>query len=260
MNLQLYYPVKPDTVNQGFGVNGAYYQAHGINIVGHNGIDFKATHGQGVYASHAGTCYPEIDGQGGNGVVLITDDQYDDGNGGQCYFKTIYWHLTQDDAVVHTGQHVNAGELIGYADNTGLSSGDHLHFGLKKVNPGEPPFSWVTLNPNNGYLGAIDPTPYFNGKYAQDIGVKPQHTFFIPLKYGDEGPEVVQLQRCLQSIGYFPQSQLCTGYYGSITRSSVFQFQKDYAITGPVSWVAVWSNFGNNVGPLTLAALNKVFA
>lgn len=160
--MKLEYPIKPFFVQQPFGVNGAYYQAHGINIIGHNGLDLKANHGQEVYASHNGTCYPEVDSTGGNGVVLVSDDTFVYDNKSVNY-KTIYWHLTKDDAVVKTSQKVKTGDLIGYADNTGLSTGDHLHFGLKPVlDNGEAPFAWQTLNSTNGYLGAIDPTPYFN--------------------------------------------------------------------------------------------------
>lgn len=88
----------------------------------------------------------------------------------------------------------------------------------------------------------------------------PKHTFYTPLKYMQTGTEVVWLQKCLQSIGYFPKEQECTGYYGDISRQAVFKFQKDHCITGPVSWLSVWYGLGNNVGPLSLTALNKLFS
>ncbi len=47
-------PITPFVILQPFGVNGDYYQAHGINIKGHNGLDLKADHGQPVYATHDG--------------------------------------------------------------------------------------------------------------------------------------------------------------------------------------------------------------
>lgn len=163
---ELFYPVKPNWVNQGFGNVMPVYT--GMGLAGHNGIDFQAIHGQPVYASHDGTCYPEIDGNGGNGVVIRTDETYEY-QGKQVYFKTIYWHLMKADAVVKTGQKVKAGDLIGYADNTGTSTGDHLHFGLKpQAWNGESDWTWYNVAQSNGFLGAVDPTPYFNGYYAQD--------------------------------------------------------------------------------------------
>ncbi len=188
MKLNLFYPVKPYKVTQEFGVNGAYYQKNGINIKGHNGIDLWASHGQSVYAVHDGICYPEVDDKGGNGVVIRTLQPFDY-NGTQCYFKSIFWHLIKSDAVVKTGQQVKAGDLIGYADNTGLSTGDHLHFGLKPQQWNENNWTWVNVNDANGYLGAIDPTPYFNGLYAEDIPVIQKAVEIAP-KIAQIEPEV----------------------------------------------------------------------
>lgn len=41
--------------------------------------------------------------------------------------KLLYWHLSPS-AVVHSGQRVRAGQLIGYSGNTGHSTGPHTHF------------------------------------------------------------------------------------------------------------------------------------
>lgn len=173
MKLSLYFPVKPNTVNQGFGAtaNLQWYKDHGVNFTGHNGIDFAAYHGQPVYAAHDGIVEVQEDVNQGWGVV-ITSLQTFDYNGGQAYFKTIYWHFNpatdpQFAIPVKTGQLVKAGDIIGYADNTGLSTGDHLHFGLKPQLK-NPDLTFYNIEQNNGYMGAIDPTPYFNGFFAQD--------------------------------------------------------------------------------------------
>lgn len=188
--LSLYYPVSPPNINQGFGVNGAYYRANGINIDGHNGIDFQAYHGQPVYAAHDGTAYYETDNDSGHGIVIVSDDAYDFNNQ-QAHFKSIYWHFCDPEkepkydspfyahgANSGIGMPVKAGTQIGWADTTGLSSGDHVHFGLKPIvagpgaKSGDAPDvgigNWVNVVPNNGYLGAVDPTPYFNKFFAQD--------------------------------------------------------------------------------------------
>lgn len=164
---ELFYPVRPAKINQAFGNLNPFYKENGIDIIGHNGIDFFAPEGAPIYATHNGICYPGIDSKGGNGVEIRTEEEYDYQEQ-KVRFKTIYWHLQKADAVVKTGQKVEAGDLIGYADNTGLSTGPHLHFGLKpQVWDKE---NWIWLNPeqNNGYLGAISPEPFFNAYYAED--------------------------------------------------------------------------------------------
>lgn len=165
MNKVLYYPVKPIHINQPFGANAAYYEStFGQN--GHPGIDFMAYHGQPVYASHDGEAVYVKDSHGGEGIW-----NYAPG------FVTIYWHLVGDTdpnfpppinyQLNGPRIPVKAGQLIGYADNTGApfeSTGDHLHFGLILLNAQES-----ELNTNNGTQGCIDPEPYFNGICAQDI-------------------------------------------------------------------------------------------
>src|SRR6185312_491101 len=176
MKLSLSLPVTPYHVNQPFGVN--YFTYHQFGLDGHNGLDLQAYHGQPVYASHDGTVTIEVDAHQGHGVVLLSDQQYDY-NGSQCYFKTIYWHLCDTDKEpnypypVKDGQKVKRGDLIGYADNTGFSTGDHLHFGLKPVAIDEPAFLLENIAQNNGYLGAIDPTPYLNTTYSVDLPIDP---------------------------------------------------------------------------------------
>jgi murein DD-endopeptidase MepM/ murein hydrolase activator NlpD len=181
----LFYPVTPARINQPFGVNGAYYQANGVSVAGHNGIDFGAYHGQPIYAAHDGVAFYQTDDREGHGVIIISDKAYDCGKT-QAFYKTIYWHLCDplhepkytSPVYKKSGMKVKAGDIIGYADNTGLSSGDHLHFGLKPIVRGGAPRSgdapdlgigeWVNVEQNNGYRGSIDPTPFWNGYFAEN--------------------------------------------------------------------------------------------
>lgn len=175
MKFELYYPVKPLGVNQIFGNPDPKYFT--LGLAGHNGIDFRAYHGQPVYASHDGTGYQQTDMNQGHGVVIVTDQPFDY-NGGQVYFASIYWHLI-DNIPVKNGDKIKAGDFIGFSDSTGFSTGDHLHFGLKPKILGQAPNAGdapdigignlVNLEQNNGYLGAINPQSYFNNKFAQDL-------------------------------------------------------------------------------------------
>ena len=163
---RIFYSLKPWIKSQGFGGNGVWYRNNGINIEGHNGLDIRAYRGQSVYAAHDGTVlYAGVDSLEGYGVILGTDEKYNY-KGKEVYYKTIYWHLLPTFKVKF-GEKVKAGDLLGYADSTGFSTGDHLHFGLKPIN--RDGLVWTNIEQDNGYYGAIDPEPYFNSMYAEDI-------------------------------------------------------------------------------------------
>lgn len=63
---------------------------------------------------------------------------------------TIYGHLAK--SYVSKGERVLAGQRIGLTDNTGDSTGSHLHFEYR-------PAGWEK-NTGNGYAGAVDPLPF----------------------------------------------------------------------------------------------------
>ena len=169
-NLKLYFPVKPWKLLQPFGTNGAWYQKNGINIIGHNGLDIETYDGQFVYAAHDGTVtFTGEDGRGGLGIVIRTNEMYEYKDS-EVYFKTIYWHMKPNTFKVKQGDVIKAGTIIAGSDNTGLSTMTHLHFGLKPIMmKGEQDWSWFNPDQDNGYMGAIDPVPYFTNMYAQDI-------------------------------------------------------------------------------------------
>lgn len=196
MKLSLIYPVDSVSISQGFGENPQFYSDPKYGgIKGHNGIDFRTGHGTPVYATHDGFAYYEYDGAQGEGVVIRTNDQFDNPEGtGECYYKTIYWHLCDaiidpqftspiykavgyspdETGISNIGTPVSTGDLIGYADNTGASTGDHLHFGLKPVAYKEAWGTWFNLEQKNGYLGAIDAMPYFNTYTPKSISIMMQ--------------------------------------------------------------------------------------
>ena len=173
MKLELWYPIKPFKITQSFGANPEYYAKNIPGLKAHNGLDLQATHGQMVRAAHDGVVVNAgiPDSKEGYGVVLRTLQPFEyrgaDNLIQEVYFKSIYWHLLPT-IPVKSGQTVKVGDLIGFADNTGFSTGDHLHFGLKPIYPGEQEWEWYNLEDKNGYFGAINPEPYFNGYYAED--------------------------------------------------------------------------------------------
>ncbi len=254
MKLQLYYPVKPFYVGQKFGETAylAYYNNNGVYFTGHNGLDCTAIHGEEVRASHDGICEVQVDEKQGHGVVIRTEQEYEYKTG-TAYFKTIYWHLI-DNIPVKSGDRLKAGDLVGYANSTGLSTGDHLHYGLKPMKQ-DVNGAYYNSEQNNGYQGAIDPMPYFNMKYARDL-VTGEFIFSTNLEYGQTHPDVFQLQSKLKRLGYFPLQVACTNYYGTVTRDSVFTFQQDYITE--LSWMAKHIYKGRYFSQQTRAAINTV--
>lgn len=88
----------------------------------HDGADFVASYRQPVYAIHSGTVTSaKMSGQYGN-VVFI-----DHGGG----ISSASAHLDEIAPEVTPGATVQAGQIIGYAGDTGLAQGVHLHFEIK---------------------------------------------------------------------------------------------------------------------------------
>ena len=86
----------------------------------HNGIDMACDEGTPIYASRGGVVAVADYQAGGAGNYV----QIDHGDG----YKSIYMHMTR--YIVSPGQYVAPGQIIGYVGNTGLSKGNHLHFGI----------------------------------------------------------------------------------------------------------------------------------
>lgn len=95
----------------------------------HNGIDMVGPHKAPVKAAAAGTVVDHwlspgwhdgmlYEGHPVYGCMVVIDH----GNG----VFTRYGHLK--DSFVHIGEEVRRGQVIGIQGNTGISSGEHLHF------------------------------------------------------------------------------------------------------------------------------------
>ena len=251
MQLKLVNPLKVLKITQKFGNSNPELYGN----AGHNGIDCFAPHGTPIYASHDGFASYQVDSGGGHGVVVITDKEYEDLKGNSSYFKTIYWHMPDplkepnlaSPIADKTGfVPVKCGDLIGYADNTGHSTGDHLHFGLKPVAKGENWGTWYNTEQYNGYYGAIDPEPYLEKKEFNFTW-----NFKTNMKYGDTNSDVATLQRLLKELGYYDKN--IDGIYGNFTKIAVLAFQHAYKVCTPLESV-----YGYYCGPKTRKALNNI--
>jgi len=107
----------PGAVGSGFGPR--VHPVYGT-VRQHNGLDMHAASGEPIKACRAGVVV--IAGtQGGYGNTVVIDH-----GGGMA---TLYAH--QSRLNVRVGQSVNAGDTIGFAGSTGLSTGPHLHFEVR---------------------------------------------------------------------------------------------------------------------------------
>jgi murein DD-endopeptidase MepM/ murein hydrolase activator NlpD len=153
----IYRALKTNIITQLFGENkNPIYKT--LGMLGHNGYDYSAKDSECIYWDTDGrgtVIETSIDSSGGLGVIVYSEDQ-------EKYYKHRFWHLKKFEC--KTGQILESGDLIGLADNTGVSTGIHLHRDLKECDK-----NYNTLNYENGYLGAIDLKPYLENVFILDI-------------------------------------------------------------------------------------------
>jgi murein DD-endopeptidase MepM/ murein hydrolase activator NlpD len=133
-------PLKVWVINQKFGENNVcvdnatsshvigcdgknppegYRSVYGPN--GHLGLDLGAPRWTPFYFCYDGKVIEkQVNVQRGLGVGVLHNPEPG------VYFLSRYWHLIGMD--VDMGEEVKLGDFGGYCDNTGYSSGDHLHF------------------------------------------------------------------------------------------------------------------------------------
>lgn len=85
----------------------------------HRGVDLGAPAGTPIVASRTGIV-TQAGSNGGLGICVTINH----GDG----FSSVYGHMT--NTIVSAGQAVSAGQVIGYVGSTGISTGNHLHFGI----------------------------------------------------------------------------------------------------------------------------------
>ncbi len=156
----LIYPLDDVRITQKFGKTADSVRLYAAGT--HNGIDFAASPGTPIKAAADGT----VAGTGN------TDDACRGASYGRWVMirhpnglATLYGHMQLIKAAA--GQHVNAGDIIGYSGSTGYATGPHLHLTVlvssvaqivdlpSKSCPGA--IFHIPVSPANGYL---DPQVY----------------------------------------------------------------------------------------------------
>lgn len=131
---------------------GPTTQAFGvISVTGirHNGLDYSIPAGTPVRAildgevvmtrtvswPHYGPIPPDYHGvdTGGGGYgnyVVLAHNAYQDDEGTWWAIRSMYAHF--ESLLVFSGERVVQGQIIGYSDSTGISTGDHLHWEVRR--------------------------------------------------------------------------------------------------------------------------------
>ncbi len=132
-------PLKYAQLTSGFGM-----RFHPIlNYVGaHNGVDYGTPVGTPVWAVADGTVLRAGWDKGGGNMICIRHFNS---------LETCYLHLSKLGDGVRPGARVSQKQVIGLSGSTGMSTGPHLHFALKR--------GGAFINPLSQKFPRADPVP-----------------------------------------------------------------------------------------------------
>ncbi len=119
------FPLPKGRITSSFGVRSNPFTGHPTF---HAGIDLGAPTGTEVYAARDGKVSDT-----GNDRVLGRFVRLDHGDG----YETVYGHLSVVSVSLH--QEVRSGMILGKVGSTGLSTGPHLHFEIRRQGHAQDP-------------------------------------------------------------------------------------------------------------------------
>jgi len=114
-------PLKYARISSGFDPKRMHPVLH--TVKSHNGVDYAAPEGTPIWAAADGKIVHRKKAGGAGNMVILSHD------GG---LRTLYMHMSRFEDGQKVGQKVKAKTVIGYVGSTGLATGPHLHFGVKK--------------------------------------------------------------------------------------------------------------------------------
>lgn len=136
---RLQWPTRSHPITSGFGARSS---PGGVGSTNHDGIDIGVGTGTPVYAAGPGSVTAAGPNGGYGNYVAVQHP------GGVLSF---YGHLLR--WMVRAGQQVQAGQQIALSDNTGASTGPHLHFGTHVNGVAVDPLS--LLGAGGSYSGPV---------------------------------------------------------------------------------------------------------
>lgn len=112
-----------------------YHPVKHVNKL-HDGTDYGAPCGANVKSINYGQVVRIYNEPGGGGhIVELSHGRY----------HSLYEHLGSD--TVSVGDHINRGQVVGKASDTGSASGCHLHLTIKDMNKPDKGWGTQTINP-----------------------------------------------------------------------------------------------------------------
>ncbi|MDD5068495.1 MAG: M23 family metallopeptidase [Candidatus Pacebacteria bacterium] len=166
--MKIYRAIKTNRFSQGFDcLEGMKKFYADLGMTNHGGYDWAARIGEPVYwdCDLEGTILnTEIDYMGGLGINIITEE-----NG--IILKHRFWHLS--GFFISAGQKVKTGDAIGFAGNTGASTGPHLHRDAKRMLIKENG-NYDIVDWNNGTFGTIRLDEFMEDKFVLDMVGRPR--------------------------------------------------------------------------------------
>jgi murein DD-endopeptidase MepM/ murein hydrolase activator NlpD len=184
------------------------YAQYGLK--GHNGVDYAIVNGTPLYSCINGTVIERLTDTYGYGKYLKIENDY-------C--GVIYAHMQSWD--VEVGAKVLAGQQLGLSNNTGNSTGPHLHFGL---------YPLPNRDKTNGYNGYIDPlnkslVQWVDSLEESDL-LKELSNEIVKLKseLGKKQDRIIELESILSTqnpISKYTNSQLITIIFNRILGKEV---------------------------------------
>jgi murein DD-endopeptidase MepM/ murein hydrolase activator NlpD len=114
-----------------------YHPVYGVWMM-HEGIDIANDVGTPVYATGDGVVESAGRTEAGYGIMMLINHGYG--------YTTLYGHLSK--VLVQSGQHVKRGQLIARSGRTGVVTGPHLHYEVRR--------NGVLQNPVDYFFDDID--------------------------------------------------------------------------------------------------------
>ncbi|MBL4703406.1 MAG: M23 family metallopeptidase [Flavobacteriales bacterium] len=132
--------------------SGFGFRMHPIHKIQkmHTGIDFTADSGTDIYAT-GNAVIERADRMSGYGQVVIIDHGFG--------HKSLYAHCSAYKCKV--GQKVRKGDVIALVGSTGVSTGPHVHYEVRKRMKGENGrMTYKPVNPVNYFFNDLSPEEY----------------------------------------------------------------------------------------------------
>lgn len=126
--------------SDGFGLRDASISG----IAFHKGVDFNPGGGSPIYAIADGVVTTAVDGEVGLGTHVIIQHNIAGQN-----IESVYAHMRLGSSPLRVGDVIKVGDFIGLVGETGVSTGEHLHFEIHLDGVPVDPFAWLTENAVN---------------------------------------------------------------------------------------------------------------